>query len=116
MQERRKISSSALETAIQDTLAAVVEIDRWYDLKGKELDLYPKAIRSEVAAEIKRLHRMNRQPYVLHLSRRHQMIVSGRIFGDPAAPLRPRRIDFPHSQRRRTLNRRLPTRFWVRHS
>jgi hypothetical protein len=75
MQERRKISSSVLETVIQDTLAAVVEIDCWYDLELKELDFYPKAIRSEVAAEIRRLHRLNHQPYVLHLSRRHQMIV-----------------------------------------
>jgi hypothetical protein len=91
MQERSRTSLSNLEAAIQDTLATIVEIDRWYDLELGELDFYPEAIRGEVAAKIEQRRRLNRQPYVLHLAHLHQMIVSARIFGDPAVSLRPRR-------------------------
>jgi hypothetical protein len=91
MQERSRTSLWDLEAAIQDTLATVVEIDHWYDLELGELDFYPEAIRGAVAAKIEQRRRLNRQPYVLHLAHLHQMIVSARIFGDPAVPLGPRR-------------------------
>lgn len=91
MRERGKRSRSNLEAAIQDTLTSLVEIDRWYDLERKDLDFYPEALRSAVSTEIERRRRLNRQPYVLHLARLHQMLVSARFFGDPEVSLRTRR-------------------------
>lgn len=94
MQGRSKISLSDLELDIQATLAAVNEIDRWYNLEREKLGSYPEAIRNEIATEIEQRRRLNRQPYVLHLAHLHQMIVSTRIFGDPTVPLHSRRSGY----------------------
>lgn len=82
---------SDLEAAIQVSLAAIAEIDRWYDWERQGLGVYPEAMRNDVAEEIAQRQRLNRQPYVLHLAHLHQMIVAARIFGNPAVSLQHRR-------------------------
>ncbi|MEZ0167597.1 hypothetical protein [Microvirga sp. TS319] len=91
MRERSKTALADLEAAIQVSLAAIAEIDRWYDWERESLEVYPEAMRNDVAVEIARRQRLNRQPYVLHLAHLHQMIVAARIFGNPAISLRHRR-------------------------
>lgn len=106
MRERKQASLSILEDEIRSTLAAVAEVDCWYDLERGNLDLYPEAIRSDVAAQIERRHRINRQPYVLHLAHLHQRIVAAWMYADPAEPEHTRRdgqgsfSTLPHSNHR----------------
>ncbi len=84
MKNQSKTSLPDLEVAIHDTLAAIAEIDRWYDLERKDLGSRPEPIRKGLAEEIERRCRQNREPYVRHLAHLYQMMVSARIFGDPA--------------------------------
>ncbi|WP_414475093.1 hypothetical protein [Microvirga sp. M2] len=91
MRERSKTAPADLEAAIQASLAAIAEIDRWYEWERRSLGVYPEAMRNDVAVEIARRQRLNRQPYVLHLAHLHQMIVAARIFGNPAVSSRRRR-------------------------
>lgn len=80
MSDQTRVSQSALEAELAQTLAALQEIDRWYDWESGLLQSHPNPIKQGLIKGLQERHRQNREPYVRHLAQIYHALNSTRLF------------------------------------
>ena len=80
MLAQTRVSQSDLEAELDQTLAALQEIDRWYDWESGLLQLHPNPIKQGLIKGLEERHRRNREPYVQHLAQIYHALNSNRLF------------------------------------
>ena len=76
----KSLETSDLEGELQDTLAALKQIDCWYDWELKLIQSHPVLVRERLEASLKERRRKSREPYVLHLAQVYQILGSRNMF------------------------------------